>query len=190
MKITVYRPDSSFDGKTLAEAAAMLKMDAAETALTLLEKSDAPFVSFVMDEDDVRLIMQAPWVMTASDGWALAVDGPLSSGQPHPRSFGTFVRVLAKYALRDRVLRLEDAVRKMTSLPANRLGIHDRGLLKVGMRADVVVFDPKTLNDEATFEDPKRYPKGVEQVIVNGVRVIADGEHTGEKPGIALRHGW
>jgi N-acyl-D-aspartate/D-glutamate deacylase len=95
---------------------------------------------------------------------------------------------LAKYALRDGVIRLEDAVRKMTSLPANRLGLRDRGLLKVGMKADVVVFDPATLNDEATFENPKRYPTGVEQVIVNGVRVVVDGEHTGRKPGTVLRH--
>ncbi len=188
LKLTIYLPDPSMNGLSLAEAAAKMKMDPAEAALTLLEESDAPFVSFVMDEGDVRRIMQAPWVMTASDGWALAASGPLGEGHPHPRSFGTFVRVLAKYALRDGVIRLEDAVRKMTSLPAARLGIQDRGILKVGMRADVVVFDPKTLNDEATFEDPKRYPTGVEQVIVNGVRVIVDGDHTGRKPGMVLRH--
>jgi len=188
LKMTVYLPDPSMNGLSLAEAAKNLDLDAAEAALTLLEESDAPFVSFVMDENDVRRIMQAPWVMTGSDGWALAVSGPLSQGQPHPRSYGTFVRVLAKYALRDGVLRLEDAVRKMTSLPAGRLGLQDRGLLKVGMRADVVVFDPATLNDNATFESPKQYPSGIEQVIVNGVRVVVDGEHTGKKPGTVLRH--
>jgi len=176
------------NGLNLAQAAAKMKVDAAEAALTLLEESDAPFVSFVMDENDVRRIMQTPWVMTASDGWALAIDGPLGQGQPHPRSFGTFTRVLAKYALRDGVLRLEDAVRKMTSLPATRLGLQDRGLLKVGMRADVVVLNPVTLNDNATFEKPKQYPSGVEQVIVNGVRVVVDGDHTGRKPGLVLRH--
>ncbi|MEX0974492.1 MAG: D-aminoacylase [Bacillota bacterium] len=188
LKMTIYLPDPSMNGLSLADAASRMKMDPAEAALTLLEESDAPFVSFVMDENDVRMIMQAPWVMTGSDGWALADSGPLGQGQPHPRSFGSFVRVLAKYALRDGVLRLEDAVRKMTSLPANRLGLTDRGLLKVGMRADVVVFNPKTINDEATFEDPKRYPSGIEQVIVNGVRVVVDGAHTGRKPGTVLRH--
>lgn len=188
LKMTIYLPDPSMNGLSLADAASKMKMDPSEAALTLLEESDAPFVSFVMDENDVRMIMQAPWVMTGSDGWALASSGPLGQGQPHPRSFGSFVRVLAKYALRDGVLRLEDAVRKMTSLPANRLGLTDRGLLKVGMRADVVVFNPETINDEATFEDPKRYPSGVEQVIVDGVRVVVDGEHTGRKPGTVLRH--
>ncbi len=188
LTMTIYLPDPAMNGLNLAQAAAKMKVDAAEAALTLLEESDAPFVSFVMDENDVRRIMQTPWVMTASDGWALAIDGPLGQGQPHPRSFGTFTRVLAKYALRDGVLRLEDAVRKMTSLPATRLGLQDRGLLKVGMRADVVVLNPVTLNDNATFEKPKQYPSGVEQVIVNGVRVVVDGDHTGRKPGLVLRH--
>jgi N-acyl-D-amino-acid deacylase len=188
LKMTIYLPDPSMNGLSLAKAAAKMNMDAAEAALTLLEESDAPFVSFVMDEDDVKTIMQAPWVMTGSDGWALADSGPLGQGQPHPRSFGTFVRVLAKYALRDGALRLEDAVRKMTSLPANRLGLKDRGLLRVGAKADVVVFNPETINDEATFENPKKYPSGVEQVIVNGVRVIAGGEHTGKRPGVVMRH--
>lgn len=191
LKITIYLPEPAFSGLSLAEAAAKMGIgaDPAEAALILLEQSDAPFVSFVMDEEDVRTIMRTPWVMVGSDGWALATDGPLGQGQPHPRSFGTFVRVLAKYALRDGVLRLEDAVRKMTSLPAGRLGLKDRGYLKPGAIADVAVFNPASLNDEATFETPKRYASGVEQVIVNGVRVIVDGEHTGRKPGTVLRHG-
>lgn len=188
LRMTIYLPDPSMNGLSLAEAAAKMNMDAAEAALTLLEESNAPFVSFVMDEDDVKTIMRAPWVMTGSDGWALADSGPLGQGQPHPRSFGTFVRVLAKYALRDGVLRLEDAVRKMTSLPANRLGLKDRGLLRVGAKTDVVVFNPETLSDEATFETPKKYPSGVEQVIVNGVRVIVGGEHTGRRQGVVIRH--
>lgn len=189
LRITIFLPQASFSGLSLAEAAAKMGIaaDPAEAALLLLEQSDAPFVSFVMDEDDVRRIMKTPWVMVGSDGWALATSGPLAAGHPHPRSFGTFVRVLAKYALRDGVLRLEDAVRKMTSLPASRLGLADRGFLKPGAAADVVVFSPVTLNDEATFETPKRYPTGVEQVIVNGVRVVADGEHTGRKPGAVLK---
>lgn len=114
LRLTIYLPDPSMNGLSLAEAAAKMNMDAAEAALTLLEGSNAPFVSFVMDEDDVKTIMRAPWVMTGSDGWALADSGPL--GQGSRMSFGTFVRVLAKYDLRDGVLRLEDAVRKMTSL--------------------------------------------------------------------------
>ena len=188
LKISVYEPDPGLSGLSLEQASERMNMDAVEAALTLVEKGEVSFVSFVIDEQDVINYMKTPFVMVASDGWAFSVEGPLSKGHPHPRSFGTFVRVLARYALKDKVLRLEDAVRKMTSLPATRLGIPDRGFIKEGAKADVVVFNPETLEDKATFEEPKRYPEGIDEVIVNGVRVIVEGEHTGKRPGEVLKH--
>lgn len=187
LRIASYPPNPQYAGLHLGQVAEKLALDPAETALTLLEESDASFVSFVMDEADVKNIMKSPFVMVASDGWALAKKGPLSQGHPHPRSFGTFVRVISKYAIRDRLITLEDAVRKMTSLPANRLGIRDRGLLKPGYKADIVVFDPASVKDEATFESPKMYPSGIKYVLVNGIITVKDGEHTGAKAGKVLR---
>ena len=108
-------------------------------------------------------------------------------GKPHPRSFGTHPRVLAKYVREEGLLSLEEAIRKMSSGPANRLGLSDRGVLRPGMRADMVLFDPDTVQDEATFEEPERYPTGIPWVFVNGVAVIAEGEPTGELPGRVLR---
>lgn len=187
LKIASYPPQPELAGLTLAEVAARMDVHPAEAALILLEKSDASFVSFVMDEDDVRTIMKAPFVMTASDGWALSKDGPLSAGHPHPRSFGTFVRVISKYALAENVITLEDAIRKMTSLPANRLGLRDRGLLRPGFFADIVVFDPSKIKDQATFDEPKSYASGVKYVLVNGSITIDESEHTGAKKGKVLK---
>jgi N-acyl-D-amino-acid deacylase len=133
-----------------------------------------------MSEDDVKTFMHLPWVAVASDGRALNVDTP---GVPHPRSFGTNVRVLGKYVREDGVVRLEDAIRKMTSLPAQVLRLRDRGLLRTGNWADVVVFDPDRVGDRATFTNPKQYPVGIDHVLVNGMPVIRDGEHTGARPG-------
>jgi N-acyl-D-amino-acid deacylase len=133
-----------------------------------------------MSKEDVRFVMQVPWVSIASDGSALNLAAP---GKPHPRSFGTNVRVLGKYVRDENVLRLEDAVRKMTSLPAQTLRLKDRGLLKEGYWADVVVFDPTTVSDPATYENPQQCAKGVPLVLVNGTVVINHGNHTGARPG-------
>ena len=133
-----------------------------------------------MSEDDVQTFMRLPWVAVASDGRALNVDTP---GVPHPRSFGTNVRVLGKYVREAGVVRLEDAIRKMTSLPAQVLGLSDRGLLRPASWADVVVLDPDRVADRATFANPKQYPVGIDHVLVNGTPVIRDGEHTGARPG-------
>jgi N-acyl-D-aspartate/D-glutamate deacylase len=120
-------------------------------------------------------------------GFALAADGQLAIGKPHPRSYGTFPRVLGRYARDERVLSLEEAVFKMTGLPARRLGLRDRGVLAVGAKADVVVFDAATVADRATYENPHQYAAGIGHVLVNGRVVIAAGEHTGALPGRVLR---
>jgi N-acyl-D-aspartate/D-glutamate deacylase len=140
-------------------------------------------------EEDMNLALRQPWCSIGSDGSAYAASGPLRRGNPHPRNFGTFPRVLGVYVRETKLLRLEDAVRKMTSLSANRLGLGDRGLVRVGQFADLTLFNPQTIADRATYEDPFQYPVGIEYVIVNGQVVIDQGEHTGAKPGRALRKG-
>jgi N-acyl-D-aspartate/D-glutamate deacylase len=140
-------------------------------------------------EDDMNLALVQPWCSIGSDGSAFAIDGPLRRGHPHPRSFGTFPRVLGVYVRRRGVLRLEDAVRKMTSLNAAKLGLVDRGLLRPGQFADVSVFDPDRVIDRATYLDPFQYPEGIAWVIVNGRVVLDHGRHTGDRPGRTLRRG-
>ena len=147
-------------------------------------------VSTVYDhhtEKDMNLALQQPWVSIGSDGLAYATEGPLRRGNPHPRSFGTFPRVLGVYVRQKGLLTLEDAVRRMTSLSANKLGLYDRGLLRAGQFADITVFDADKVIDRATYTDPFQYSVGIEHVIVNGVVVLDAGKHTGARPGRALR---
>jgi len=139
-------------------------------------------------EEDMNLALSQPWCSIGSDGSALATEGPLRRGHPHPRSFGTFPRVLGVYVRERGLLRLEDAVRKMTSLNAAKIGIRDRGLLRTGLFADITIFDPIRIIDGATYEEPFQYNQGVHCVIVNGRMVIDQGTHTGARPGRALRH--
>ncbi len=139
-------------------------------------------------EKDMQLALQQPWVSIGSDGFALAVDGPLRRGHPHPRSFGTFPRVLGRYVRELKLLTLEDAVRKMTSLGASKLGLHERGLLRPGMFADITVFDPDRILDHSTYTEPFQYSEGIEVVIVNGQVVLDQGKHTGTHSGRVLRH--
>lgn len=178
--------DKALEGKSIAEIAKLRgDRDPADTCFDLIVE-EGGFVDGVhhnMSEDDVKMIMRLPWVAIASDGSALRPDGVLGDGLPHPRSYGTNPRVLGKYVRDDRVLALEDAVRKMTSLPAQIMRLKDRGLLREGYWADVVVFDPATVADRGTYERPAQYPVGVVHVLVNGVPVIRNGEHTGAKPG-------
>ena len=139
-------------------------------------------------EEDMNLALEQPWCSIGSDGSALAVEGPLRRGNPHPRSFGTFPRVLGVYS-RDRgLLRMEDAVRKMTSLNSEKIGLRDRGILRAAAFADVTVFDPAKIIDRATYADPFQYSDGVRFVLVNGQIVLDDNNHTGAQPGRALRH--
>jgi N-acyl-D-aspartate/D-glutamate deacylase len=153
------------------------------------EGGSVPTVYAHHTEKDMRLALAQPWCSVGSDGSALAVEGPLRRGNPHPRSFGTFPRVLGVYARELKVLRLEDAVRKMTSLNAAKLGLRGRGLLREGGFADLAVFDAGRVIDRATYERPFRYPEGVEYVVVNGAVVVERGKHTGARPGRALRRG-
>jgi dihydroorotase/N-acyl-D-amino-acid deacylase len=140
-----------------------------------------------MDEADVRAAVSNPLVTYGSDSEEQAEDGPLSMTKAHPRAFGTFSRVLAEYVRKEHTMSLEDAVRKMTSLAASRVGITDRGILRPGMMADVTVFDPSTIQDVATYSDPLRYSVGVKYVFVNGKPAVSDGKITDERPGRALR---
>lgn len=182
--------NKQYEGKRLAEIAAMRgDADPADTLITLMaeEGGNISGIFHNQSEENVQLVLRQPWVTPASDGSALNLDAP---GVPHPRSYGTNVRVLGRYVRDEQVLTLEDAVRKMTSLPASILGLTDRGLLKEGYAADIVVFDPQTVRDTNSYEQPKSYPEGVPYVLVNGVVVVDQGEHTGARPGRAIRgHG-
>jgi N-acyl-D-aspartate/D-glutamate deacylase len=141
----------------------------------------------LVSEADVRYAMKLPWVSVGSDGTAVRPDGILGGSHPHPRSYGTFPRILGKYVREENVLTLEEAVRKMTSLNAEKIGISTRGLLKEGKKADITIFDPRAVADRATLEDPQQFPSGIEHVIVNGVPVVENGVHLGTKPGKILR---
>jgi dihydroorotase/N-acyl-D-amino-acid deacylase len=179
----------SLQGKTLAEVARQRKADPIDALFDLLVE-DRAFTSvavFGMDEPDVVLALQQPWVSINNDSQGTAPDGILGQNHPHPRAYGTFPRILRKYVREEKRLTLEDAIRKFTSLPAQRMRLGDRGVLKRGMWADIVVFDPDSVRDRATFEKPNQLSEGMRWVLVNGVPVIADGKATGALPGKVLR---
>lgn len=144
----------------------------------------ASIIGFTLDEADVRTVISHPLSAICTDG---TVTSPASGGKPHPRNYGTFPRVLAKYVREEKLLSLEEAIRKMTSLPAGKFGIQDRGILREGFRADVVIFDPLIIKDKATFDEPHQYPEGIRYVIVNGQIVVNDGRMTGARPGKVLK---
>ncbi|HEV2379725.1 MAG TPA: D-aminoacylase [Terriglobia bacterium] len=182
------RPENKkYEGKRMDEVARMMDKDPVDALCDLLiaEHATPMAIYFSMSEADVELALKEPWVGIGSDG--AAVNPSMTfMGQPHPRFYGTFPRVLGVYVREKGVLTLPDAVRKMTSLPAQIMGLQDRGLLRPGMAADLTIFDPQTIKDRATFEDPSQYPAGIPYVIVNGVVVIDQGQHTGAKPGRVL----
>ena len=142
---------------------------------------------FGMSEPDVALALQQPWVAFDNDSSGTSPEGILGQEHPHPRAYGTFPRILRKYVREEKKLTLEDAIRKFSALPAQRMRLTDRGVLKAGMWADVVVFDPATIRDLATFENPNQLSQGMEYVLVNGVAVIDQGKKTGALPGKVLR---
>jgi N-acyl-D-amino-acid deacylase len=185
------RHHPEYSGRSVADLAKAAGKDPLEwTCDTLVEHDGAvDIVHHSMSEDDVRFVMAQPWVAIGSDSRANAPYGPLSFGKPHPRSYGTFPRVLGHYSRQERVLTLEDAVRKMTSLTARHLRLRDRGVVRVGAWADLVVFDPATVEDVATYDDPHRYPRGIEHVVVNGAVAIDAGATTEERAGRFLRLG-
>jgi N-acyl-D-aspartate/D-glutamate deacylase len=156
--------------------------------LLIDEGGSIPTVYAHHDEKDMNLALVQPWCSVGSDGSAYAIEGSLRRGNPHPRNFGTFPRILGVYVRERNLLRLEDAVRKMTSLNATKIGLRDRGLLRVGDYADITIFDPERVIDRSTYTAPFQYSEGIEFVIVNGQLVLERGKHTGALPGRALRH--
>jgi dihydroorotase/N-acyl-D-amino-acid deacylase len=185
---SLQKPENKkYEGRRMDEVAKMMRKDPVDALCDLLisEGGSAEAIYFSMSEEDVRLAMQEPWVGIGSDGVAVNLDMTFA-GKPHPRFYGTFPRVLGYYVREQKVLSLPNALRKMTSLSAQITGLTDRGLLRPGMAADITVFDPKTVSDKATFENPLQYATGIPFVIVNGVVVINQGEHTGAKPGRVL----
>jgi len=180
-------------GKTLAEVAAMRDTDPAATVIDLVveDNSRVGVCYFMMSDDNVQNKVAQPWVSFGSDEEASATEGVFLESNNHPRAFGTFARVLGKYSREEGIVTLEEAVRRMTSFPAESIGIRDRGRLAEGFFADIVVFDPASVQDHATFEDPHHYATGVHHVFVNGEQVVANGEHTGATPGRVVRGpGW
>ena len=176
-------------GKTLAEVAKMRKQSPLETAMDLVAEdgSRVGVVYFSMSEENLKKQIKLPWVSFGSDAESLKPEGVFVKSNIHPRAYGNFARLLAKYVREERLIPLEEAIRKLTSLPATNLRLDRRGLLKPGHYADVVVFDPKTIQDHATFEKPHQFSTGVKHVFVNGVAVLKDGSHTGATPGKVLR---
>jgi N-acyl-D-amino-acid deacylase len=172
-------------GKTLAEVAEMRGTSPVETAMDLIIEDDSRIgtVRFTMDEDNIRKKIALPWVSFCSDSASLAPVPPFTNAQPHPRAYGSFARLLGKYVREEGIIPLEEAVRRLTSLPATNLKLEARGQLAPGYFADVVVFDPETIIDRATFEKPHQLATGVHHVFVNGEHVLRDGEHTGATPG-------
>jgi N-acyl-D-aspartate/D-glutamate deacylase len=183
IQIAGFDPRREWIGKSLDEIAALEGKEMVDVVLEMESLGGARVINFGMSEEDVRMAMQRPWVATASDGGAKipTVD------QPHPRSFGTFARKIGYYAIQQQVVTLEQAVRSSSGLPAEIIGLTDRGFLKVGQAADITVFDPKTFIDLATYDVPYRYASGIRYVYVNGIPAIYEGAPTGALAGKALR---
>jgi N-acyl-D-amino-acid deacylase len=187
----VTRPEHRrFQGLRVDAAARLVRQDPLEFVLDLLHREAirVEAIYFTMSEDNLREILRKPYVMVGSDSGCRAHTGPLSTGRPHPRAFGSFARVLGRYTREERLFDLATAIRKMTGDPCQRFGLRDRGRLRARLKADVVVFDPARVADTATYEDPMRYPAGVEMVLVNGVVTVERGQHTGARAGQVLMH--
>jgi N-acyl-D-amino-acid deacylase len=174
--------NKEWEGRSLVDLARAQGKRMVDTICDLLveENLDVAFVARTGNPDNIRTIVRHPAQMVGSDGL-------LTGNKPNPRSYGTFPYILGQLVREEKLLRLEEAVRKMTAIPAQRLGLKDRGILRDGMKADVVVFDPDTVEARATFDEPKQYPEGIDYVLVNGKLVIDQGVHTGALPGRALR---
>ena len=187
--IAYCKGNREYEGKTIAEIAEQKKIDPFDFVFDLLieEKASVAIVLFTMCERDMRAVLRHSVSMIGSDSSAAAPYGVLGKGKPHPRTYGTFPRVLGEYVRRKKLLTLENAIRKMTSFPAQKLRLKNRGLLRKGMWADITVFNPEKIIDKATYASPHQYPAGIKYVIVNGKIVIANGKHTRELPGKALR---
>jgi N-acyl-D-amino-acid deacylase len=180
-------------GKTLADVARDYGKSPEETAMDLViaDSSRVGAIYFMMDEENVKRQIALPYMSFGSDAESVAPEGEFLLNNVHPRAYGNFARLLGKYVRDEKVIPLEDAIRKLTSLPAGNLGIRKRGMLKPGYFADVAIFDAAAMKDNATFEKPHQYSTGMVHVFVNGTQVLKDGEHTGAKPGRFVRGpGW
>src|SRR6267378_5220424 len=175
-------------GKSLAEVAKMRNKDPINTIMDLIleDRSRIESIYFLMSEENVKKELANPWISFGSDEASQAAEGVFLKSNPHPRAYGNFARVLGKYVREEKVITLPEAVRRLSALPATNLGLDHRGFIQDGMFADVVVFDPATIADRATFDKPQQYAVGMKHVFVNGVQVLKDGEHTTAKPGRAL----
>jgi N-acyl-D-amino-acid deacylase len=180
--------NKDIEGMSIADIAEKRGHDIVDAICEIMidERGEAMNISFWGVEEDVDTLVKHPLVMPCSDGWVLAPSGSLGEGKPHPRCYGAFPRYIHQYVKKKEILRLEDAVRRMTSLPASRLGLQDRGLLREGLKADITIFDFSRIRDLSTYQDPHRYPDGVEYVIINGEIAIENGEHTGSLSGEIL----
>lgn len=180
-------------GKTLHEVAAQRGKSPEETAMDLVVEDDSRVgtIYYLMSEENVRRQIALPWVSFGSDGASMATEGVFLKSNTHPRAYGNFARLLGKYVRDEGVIALEEAIRRLTSLPVGNLKLDRRGLLTPGYFADVVVFDPHRIQDHATFQKPHQYATGMKHVFVNGTAVLRDGEHTGATPGRVVRGpGW
>jgi N-acyl-D-amino-acid deacylase len=180
-------------GKTLGEVAKMRGKSPQETAMDLVIEDDSRVgtVYFLMSEENIKKQIALPWLSFGSDEASLKPEGAFLKSNPHPRAYGTFARVIGKYVREEKVIPLQEAIRKLTSLPATNLKLDKRGMLKEGYFADIAVFDPATVKDHATFEKPHQFSTGVHHVFVNGIQVLKNGEHTGATPGRVIRGpGW
>jgi len=187
-----FRRDSLNDlykGKRMDEISRKHGKNANETMLDLIvaDRSSVPCIFFLISEDNVKRMLQLPYVSICSDAASIPTEKPFTDGGTHPRTYGSFARLLGKYVREEKIMTLQEAVRRMTSLPASNLKIKKRGKLNVGNYADVVVFDPLTVQDHATYDNPHQYATGVEHVFVNGLQVLMNGEHTNAKPGRCIR---
>jgi len=186
--ISYLAKNKEFQGKSIADIAEILNKDEVDAILDLLidENGFGGGIYFLMSEDNITKKIKLPWVSFCTDEDAYKPTGLMSQRNPHPRAYGTFPRILGKYVREEGVLSLEEAIRKMSALPAERLGLKNRGRLEKGFAADIVIFNPQTVIDKATYIEPHQFPVGINYVIVNGKTVVKDGAHTGAKPGKAL----
>ena len=190
MLSSVLNPDlRKYEGMTMTQIGKAMGKDPRDAVMDLVvaDRGESSVIISIMSEEDVRTALQHPLVGVGTDSGAQAEDGKLSESKSHPRAWGSFPRILGKYVREEHVLTLEEAIRKMTSKAAARVHLNDRGILRPGMMADITVFDPATIHDVSTFEDPKHYSVGVKHVFVNGIRVVADGAITSARPGRPLR---
>ena len=187
--LSLYPPQTEYEGKTIVQIAELRCQNPVDAILELIVESNASaeMIGFMMSEENIRLSLKQPWMTIGSDGLALAPRGILGKGKRHPRSYGTFPRVLGEYVRENKVISLPEAIKRMTSQSADKLGLKDRGRIQTGLAADILVFNADTIADRATYSEPYQFPSGIEFVIVNGQVTIARDEQCDIMAGKVLR---